>query len=147
MSGENKDVLIAESQSLDADEQKKKDILVVIESCNSFQEAIKQLEKEKLIWYLIGPLRKNEEVRKQINSKWEADFQQFEQSVKKTQDEIHSKLKGTLSDQSFLAYSTKDNDFNIRFENKEKSVKISDILRARSEGKVYHIFLEGKTVK
>ncbi|MGL9762233.1 MAG: hypothetical protein ACR5LB_08785 [Wolbachia sp.] len=118
MSGENKDVLIAESQSLDADEQKKKDILVVIESCNSFQEAIKQLEKEKLIWYLIGPLRKNEEVRKQINSKWEADFQQFEQSVKKTQDEIHSKLKGTLSDQSFLAYSTKDNDFNIRFENK-----------------------------
>ncbi|MGL9688559.1 MAG: hypothetical protein ACR5K6_02180 [Wolbachia sp.] len=64
MSGKNEDVLIAESQSLDADEQKKKDILVVIESYNSFQEAIKQLEKEKLIWYLIGPLHKNEEVRK-----------------------------------------------------------------------------------
>ncbi|MEY2393466.1 hypothetical protein [Wolbachia endosymbiont of Tettigetta isshikii] len=47
----------------------------------------------------------------------------------------------SLSDQSFLAYSTKDNDFNIRFENKEEPVKISDILRASSEGKVYHISL------
>ncbi|MDR1139559.1 MAG: hypothetical protein LBJ80_02320 [Rickettsiales bacterium] len=143
MSEENEDVLIVKNQSLDVDEQKKKDILNVIESYNSFQEAIEKLEKEKLIWYLIGPLREDEEVRKQINSKWEADFQQFEQSVKKTQDEIHSKLESSLLNQSFLVYSTKANDFNIRFENKEEPVKISDILRASSEGEVYHISLGG----
>ncbi|MDR2978163.1 MAG: hypothetical protein LBU56_01855 [Rickettsiales bacterium] len=102
MLGENEDVLIVESQSLDADEQKKKDILGVIESYNSFQEAIEKLEKEKLIWYLIGPLRKDEDIIGQINLKWEKEFQQFEQLVKKTQDEIHSKLKGALSDRSFL---------------------------------------------
>ncbi|MDR2547958.1 MAG: hypothetical protein LBC34_00385 [Rickettsiales bacterium] len=138
MSGENEDVLV-ESQSLDADKQKKKDILSVIESHNSFQEAIEKLEKEKLIWYLIGPLRKDEEVRKQINSKWEADFQKFEQLI----DARHKELESSLPNQNFLAYSTKDNDFNISFESKEEPVKISDILRASSEGEVYHISLGG----
>ncbi|MDG7055189.1 MAG: hypothetical protein LJD31_01375 [Wolbachia endosymbiont of Menacanthus eurysternus] len=47
----------------------------------------------------------------------------------------------SLPNQSFLVYSTKDNDFNIRFENKEEPIKISDILKASSEGKVYHISL------
>ncbi|WP_353274444.1 hypothetical protein [Wolbachia endosymbiont (group A) of Ennomos erosarius] len=47
----------------------------------------------------------------------------------------------TLPRQNFLAYSTKDNDFKIRFENEEKPIEISNILRASSEGKVYNISL------
>ncbi len=43
---ENENVFIAESQSLNVGEQQKKDILDVIESCSSFQETIKQLEKK-----------------------------------------------------------------------------------------------------
>ena len=70
--------------------------------------------------------------------KWKKEFQEFEQLI----DAMHKELESSLPNQSFLAYSTKDNDFNIRFENKEEPVKISDILRASSEGKVYHIFLE-----
>ncbi|WP_338406540.1 MULTISPECIES: hypothetical protein [unclassified Wolbachia] len=46
MPQENENVFIAESQSLDVDEQQKKDILDVIESCSSFQETIKQLEEK-----------------------------------------------------------------------------------------------------
>lgn len=46
MPKENENVFIAESQSLNVDEQQKKDILDVIESCSSFQETIKQLEKK-----------------------------------------------------------------------------------------------------
>jgi hypothetical protein len=46
MPQENENVFIAESQSLNVGEQQKKDILDVIESCSSFQETIKQLEKK-----------------------------------------------------------------------------------------------------
>ncbi|WP_242049599.1 hypothetical protein [Wolbachia endosymbiont of Kradibia gibbosae] len=67
MPQENENVFIAESQSLDVDEQQKKDILDVIESCSSFQETIKQLEEKNLIWYFIGPLRKDEDITGQIN--------------------------------------------------------------------------------
>ncbi|WP_338062224.1 hypothetical protein [Wolbachia endosymbiont of Ceratosolen solmsi] len=52
MPQENENVFIAESQSLDVDEQQKKDILDVIESCSSFQETIKQLEEKiYLVFY------------------------------------------------------------------------------------------------
>ncbi|MCM1002553.1 coiled-coil domain-containing protein [Wolbachia pipientis] len=130
-------MIFINNQSLNVDETVRNSVLKTIKDSKNLQEAIEQLEKEKLIWYLIGPLRKDEEVRKQINSKWEADFQRFEQSI----NAIHEELKLFLPNQSFLAYSTKDNDFNIRFENKEEPIKISDILRASSEGKVYHISL------
>jgi hypothetical protein len=50
MPKENENVFIAKSQSLNVDKQQKKDILDVIESCSSFQETIKQLEKKNLIW-------------------------------------------------------------------------------------------------
>lgn len=137
MPQENENVFIAESQSLNVGEQQKKDILDVIESCSSFQETIKQLEKKNLIWYFIGPLRKDEDITGQINLKWEKEFQKFEQSI----DATHKELKLPLYGQNFLAYSTKDNDFKIRFENEEKSIEISNILRASSEGKVYNISL------
>ncbi|MFP3020723.1 hypothetical protein [Wolbachia endosymbiont (group A) of Pogonocherus hispidulus] len=137
MPWENESVFIAEGQSLDVDEQKKKDILDVIESCSSFQETIKQLEEKNLIWYFIGPLRKDENITGQINLKWEKEFQKFEQSINTT----HKELKSSLPGQNFLAYSTKDNDFKIRFENEEKPIEISNILRASSEGKVYNISL------
>ncbi|MDR3131860.1 MAG: hypothetical protein LBU02_02070 [Rickettsiales bacterium] len=140
MSGENEDVLIAESQSLDADETVRSSVLKAIKDSKNFQEAIEQLEKEKLIWYLIGPLRKDEDITEQINLKWKKEFQEFEQLI----DATHKELESSLPNQSFLAYSTKDNDFNIRFENKEEPVKISDILRASSEGKVYHIIPWGR---
>ncbi|WP_341817962.1 hypothetical protein [Wolbachia endosymbiont (group A) of Andrena fulva] len=137
MPQENENVFIAESQSLDVDEQKKKDILDVIESCSSFQETIKQLEEKNLIWYFIGPLRKDENITGQINLKWEKEFQKFEQSINKT----HREFEASLPNQNFLAYSTKDDDFKIRFENEEKPIEISNILRASSEGKVYNISL------
>ncbi|WP_250295608.1 hypothetical protein [Wolbachia endosymbiont of Oedothorax gibbosus] len=137
MPQENENVFIAESQSLNVDEQQKKDILDAIESCSSFQETIKQLEEKNLIWYFIGPLYKDEEVRKQISSKWEIDFQQFEQSI----NETHREFEASLPNQNFLVYSTKDNGFNIRFENEEKPIEISNILKASSEGKVYNISL------
>lgn len=137
MPEENESVFIAEGQSLDVDEQQKKDILDVIESCSSFQETIKQLEKKNLIWYFIGPLRKDEDITGQINLKWEKEFQKFEQSI----DATHKELKLPLPGQNFLAYSTKENDFNIRFKNEEKPIEISNILKASSEGKVYHISL------
>jgi len=124
MPQENENVFIAESQSLDVDEQKKNDILSVIESCNDLQDFIKRLEEENLIWYFIGPLRKDEDITGQINLKWEKEFQKFEQSI----DATHKELKLPLSGQNFLAYSTKDNDFKIRFENEEKSIEISNIL-------------------
>ncbi|WP_255498607.1 coiled-coil domain-containing protein [Wolbachia endosymbiont of Cardiocondyla obscurior] len=134
---ENENVFIAESQSLDVDEQQKKDILDVIESCSSFQETIKQLEEKNLIWYFIGPLRKDEDITGQINLKWEKEFQKFEQSI----NETHREFEASLPNQNFLAYSTKDDDFKIRFENEEKPIEISNILRASSEGKVYNISL------
>ncbi|MDG7052807.1 MAG: hypothetical protein LKM45_02870 [Wolbachia endosymbiont of Alcedoecus sp.] len=134
---EKKESVSINNQSLNVDETVRSSVLKTIKDSKNLQEAIEQLEKEKLIWYLIGPLRKDEEVRKQINSKWEADFQRFEQSINAT----HKELKLSLPNQSFLVYSTKDNDFNIRFENKEEAIKISDILKASSEGKVYHISL------
>ncbi|WP_341815070.1 hypothetical protein [Wolbachia endosymbiont (group A) of Chalcis sispes] len=137
MPQENENVFIAESQSLDVDEQQKKDILDVIESCSSFQETIKQLEEKNLIWYFIGPLRKDENITGQINLKWEKEFQKFEQSI----NETHREFEASLPNQNFLAYSTKDDDFKIRFENEEKPIEISNILRASSEGKVYNISL------
>ncbi|WP_041573599.1 MULTISPECIES: hypothetical protein, partial [unclassified Wolbachia] len=137
MPQENENVFIAESQSLDVDEQQKKDILDVIESCSSFQETIKQLEEKNLIWYFIGPLRKDEDITGQINLKWEKEFQKFEQSI----NETHREFEASLPNQNFLAYSTKDDDFKIRFENEEKPIEISNILRASSEGKVYNISL------
>ncbi len=137
MPQENENVFIAESQSLDVDEQKKNDILSVIESCNDLQDFIKKLKEENLIWYFIGPLRKDENITGQINLKWEKEFQKFEQSI----DATHKELKSSLPGQNFLVYPTKDNDFKIRFENEEKSIEISNILRASSEGKVYNISL------
>lgn len=137
MPQENENVFIAENQSLNVDEQKKNDILSVIESCNDLQDFIKRLEEENLIWYFIGPLRKDEDITGQINLKWEKEFPKFEQSI----DATHKELKLPLSGQNFLAYSTKENDFNIRFKNEEKPIEISNILKASSEGKVYNISL------
>ncbi|WP_246165646.1 coiled-coil domain-containing protein [Wolbachia endosymbiont of Cardiocondyla obscurior] len=137
MPQENENVFIAESQSLDVDEQKKNDILSVIESCNDLQDFIKKLKEENLIWYFIGPLCKDENITGQINLKWEKEFQKFEQSI----DATHKELKSSLPGQNFLVYPTKDNDFKIRFENEEKPIEISNILRASSEGKVYNISL------
>ncbi len=137
MPQENENVFIAESQSLDVDEQKKNDTLNVIESCNDLQDFIKRLEEENLIWYFIGPLRKDEDITGQINLKWEKEFQKFEQSI----DAMHKELKSSLPGQKFLVYPTKDNDFKIRFENEEKPIEISNILRTSSEGKVYNISL------
>ncbi|WP_353286539.1 hypothetical protein [Wolbachia endosymbiont (group A) of Crataerina pallida] len=137
MPQENENVFIAESQSLDVDEQKKNDTLNVIESCNDLQDFIKRLEEENLIWYFIGPLRKDEDITGQINLKWEKEFQKFEQSI----DAMHKELKSSLPGQNFLVYPTKDNDFKIRFENEEKPIEISNILRTSSEGKVYNISL------
>lgn len=129
----NENVFIAKNQDLDVNEQKRNDILSFIESFNDFQDFIKKLKEENLIWYFVGPLHEDEEVKKQINSKWKREF---EQSV----DAIHKKFEALLPDQSFLAYSTKSNDFNIRLKG-EKSVKISDILKASSEGEVYSLSL------
>ncbi|WP_338062912.1 hypothetical protein [Wolbachia endosymbiont of Drosophila leontia] len=98
MPQENENVFIAESQSLDVDEQQKKDILDVIESCSSFQETIKQLEEKNLIWYFIGPLRKDEDITGQINLKWEKEFQKFEQSI----NETHREFEAPLPNQNFL---------------------------------------------
>nr|WP_310734018.1 hypothetical protein [Wolbachia pipientis] len=109
----------------------------MIESCSSFQETIKQLEEKILIWYFIGPLRKDEDITGQINLKWEKEFQKFEQSI----NETHREFEASLPNQNFLAYSTKDDDFKIRFENEEKPIEISNILRTSSEGKVYNISL------
>lgn len=47
MPQENENVFIAESQSLDVDEQKKNDILSVIESCNDLQDFIKKTKGRK----------------------------------------------------------------------------------------------------
>ncbi|QOD38146.1 coiled-coil domain-containing protein [Candidatus Wolbachia massiliensis] len=137
MPEEDESVFVAENQSLNVDETARSSVLSIIETSNSFQKAVKKLEEEKLIWYFIGPLCKDEEFRKQISLKWEADFQEFEQSVKK----IYEKFKPLLPDQSFLAYSIKDNNFNIRFDNEEKPIKISDILKASNKGEVYNISL------
>ncbi|QEK89692.1 coiled-coil domain-containing protein [Wolbachia endosymbiont of Chrysomya megacephala] len=130
-------LLVTENQGLDLDEQKKKDILDVIESCSSFQETIKQLEKKNLIWYFIGSLRKDKDIKEQINLKWENEFQKFEQSITAT----HRKFEESLPGENFLVYTTKDNDFQIRFENKEKPIEISALLRASDEGKVYNLSL------
>ncbi|WP_341821778.1 MULTISPECIES: hypothetical protein [unclassified Wolbachia] len=54
---------------------------------------------------------------------------------------MHKELKSSLPGQNFLVYPTKDNDFKIRFENEEKPIEISNILRTSSEGKVYNISL------
>ncbi|WP_265030553.1 coiled-coil domain-containing protein [Wolbachia endosymbiont (group B) of Athalia cordata] len=130
-------LFIAENQDLDVDEQKKNDILSFIESCNNFQDFIKKLEEENLIWYFIGPLHKDKDIKEQINLKWENEFQKFEQSITAT----HKKFEESLPGENFLVYTTKDNDFQIRFENKEKPIEISALLRASDEGKVYNLSL------
>ncbi|CCE76907.1 MULTISPECIES: hypothetical protein [Wolbachia] len=130
-------LLIATNQGLDLDEQKKNDILSFIESCNNFQDFIRKLEEENLIWYFIGPLRKDKNIKEQINLKWKNEFQKFEQSITAT----HKKFEEFLPGENFLVYTTKDNDFKIRFENKEKPIEISTLLRASDEGKVYNLSL------
>ncbi|OAB81675.1 hypothetical protein WSTR_04005 [Wolbachia endosymbiont of Laodelphax striatellus] len=130
-------LFIAENQDLDVDEQKKNDILSFIESCNNFQDLIKKLEEENLIWYFIGPLRKDEDIKEQINLKWKEEFHKFEQLI----NETHKKFEESLPGENFLVYTTKDNDFKIRFENKEKPIEISALLRASDEDKVYNLSL------
>jgi len=130
-------LLVTENQGLDLDEQKKNDILSFIKSCKNFQDFIRKLEEENLIWYFIGPLRKDENVKEQINLKWENEFQKFEQSI----TAAHKKFAESLPSENFLVYTTKDNDFQIRFENKEKPIEISTLLRASDEGKVYNLSL------
>ncbi|MBR9983571.1 MAG: hypothetical protein MUP48_04060 [Wolbachia endosymbiont of Homalodisca vitripennis] len=130
-------LLVTENQGLDLDEQKKNDILSFIKSCKNFQDFIRKLEEENLIWYFIGPLRKDENVKEQINLKWENEFQKFEQSI----TAAHKKFAESLPGENFLVYTTKDNDFKIRFENKEKPIEISALLRASDEGKVYNLSL------
>ncbi|WCR58216.1 hypothetical protein [Wolbachia endosymbiont of Ctenocephalides felis wCfeJ] len=137
------DLFVIKNQSLGADEQKKNDILSIIESCNSLKDTVRELEKEKLVWYFIGPLLQDKDIRRQVISKWGTDFQEFEQSIIKTQNGIRNKFEKILSGQSFSAYSTKDNNFNIRFEDEEKPIKISDILRVSNEDEVYNLFLGG----
>lgn len=130
-------LFIAENQGLDVDEQKKNDILSFIKSCKNFQDFIRKLEEENLIWYFIGPLRKDKDIKEQINLKWENEFQKFEQLI----NETHKKFEESLPGENFLVYTTKDNDFQIRFENKEKPIEISTLLRASDEGKVYNLSL------
>ncbi|WP_264377667.1 hypothetical protein [Wolbachia endosymbiont (group B) of Philonthus cognatus] len=130
-------LLVTENQGLDVDEQKKNDILSFIEPCNNFQDFIKKLEEENLIWYFIGPLRKDKDIKEQINLKWENEFQKFEQSITAT----HKKFEESLPGENFLVYTTQDNEFKIRFENKEKPIEISTLLRASDEGKVYNLSL------
>lgn len=130
-------LLIAANQGLDLDEQKKNDILSFIKSCKNFQDFIRKLEEENLIWYFIGPLRKDKDIKKQINLKWEDEFQKFEQSINAT----HKNFEASLPGENFLVYTTQDNEFKIRFENKEKPIEISTLLRASDEGKVYNLSL------
>ncbi|WP_419215122.1 hypothetical protein [Wolbachia endosymbiont of Rhagoletis cingulata] len=130
-------LFIAENQGLDVDEQKKNDILSFIKSCKNFQDFIRKLEEENLILYFIGPLRKDKDIKEQINLKWENEFQKFEQLI----NETHKKFEESLPGENFLVYTTKDNDFKIRFENKEKPIEISALLRASDEGKVYNLSL------
>lgn len=130
-------LLVTENQGLDLDEQKKNDILSFIESCNNFQDFIRKLEEENLIWYFIAPLHKDENMKEQVSSKWKEEFQKFEQSINAT----HKKFAESLPSENFLVYTTKDNDFQIRFENKEKPIEISALLRASDEGKVYNLSL------
>ncbi|MDR2831641.1 MAG: hypothetical protein LBV62_01870 [Rickettsiales bacterium] len=133
----NENIFIAESQSLNIDETVRSNILSIIRISNDFQDAIEQLERKNLIWYFIGPSRKDKDITEQINLKWEKEFQKFEQSI----NETHKKLEASLPGENFLVYTTKDNDFKIRFENKEKPIEISNLLRASDEGKVYNLSL------
>lgn len=130
-------LFIAENQGLDVDEQKKNNILSFIEPCNDFQDFIRKLEEENLIWYFIGPLLQNKDIKEQMSSKWKTDFQRFEQLI----NETHKKFEESLPGENFLVYTIKDNDFKIRFENKEKPIEISALLRASDEGKVYNLSL------
>ncbi|WP_353274572.1 hypothetical protein [Wolbachia endosymbiont (group B) of Hofmannophila pseudospretella] len=130
-------LLVTENQGLDLDEQKKKDILSFIESCNKFQDFTRKLEEENLIWYFIGPLLQNKDIKEQMSSKWKTDFQRFEQLI----NETHKKFEESLPGENFLVYTTQDNEFKIRFENKEKPIEISTLLRASDEGKVYNLSL------
>ncbi|WP_264729985.1 coiled-coil domain-containing protein [Wolbachia endosymbiont (group B) of Episyrphus balteatus] len=130
-------LFIAENQGLDVDEQKKNDILSFIKSCKNFQDFIRKLEEENLIWYFIGPLHKDENIKEQVSSKWKEEFQKFEQSINAT----HKKFAESLPSENFLVYTTQDNEFKIRFENKEKPIEISTLLRASDEGKVYNLSL------
>ncbi|QJT94196.1 hypothetical protein HGO53_02465 [Wolbachia endosymbiont of Diaphorina citri] len=130
-------LFIAENQGLDVDEQKKNNILSFIEPCNDFQDFIRKLEEENLIWYFIGPLHKDENIKEQVSSKWKEEFQKFEQSINAT----HKKFAESLPSENFLVYTTQDNEFQIRFENKEKPIEISTLLRASDEGKVYNLSL------
>ncbi|WP_264686677.1 hypothetical protein [Wolbachia endosymbiont (group B) of Rhopobota naevana] len=125
-------LFIAENQGLDVDEQKKNDILSFIKSCKNFQDFIRKLEEENLIWYFIGPLHKDENIKEQVSSKWKEEFQKFEQSINAT----HKKFAESLPSENFLVYTTQDNEFKIRFENKEKPIEISTLLRVSDEGKV-----------
>ncbi|QIT35924.1 hypothetical protein [Wolbachia endosymbiont of Brugia pahangi] len=70
--------------------------------------------------------KEDENITEQVNLKWKGEF-------KKSINKTHKKFEAFLPSQKFLAYSTKDNNFNIRFENKEELIKISDVLRANNE--------------
>ncbi|MFP3024975.1 MAG: hypothetical protein ACEY3L_01500, partial [Wolbachia sp.] len=130
-------LLVTENQGLDLDEQKKNDILSFIKSCKNFQDFIRKLEEENLIWYFIGPLHKDENIKEQVSSKWKEEFHKFEQLI----NETHKKFEESLPGENFLVYTTQDNEFKIRFENKEKPIEISTLLRASDEGKVYNLSL------
>lgn len=130
-------LFIAENQGLDLDEQKKNDILSFIESCNKFQDFTRKLEEENLIWYFIGPLLQNKDIKEQMSSKWKTDFHRFEQLI----NETHRKFEEFLLGENFLVYTIKDNVFQFWFANKEKPIEISTLLRASDEGKIYNLSL------
>ncbi|OCA06346.1 hypothetical protein [Wolbachia endosymbiont of Trichogramma pretiosum] len=77
-------LFIAENQGLDVDEQKKNDILGFIKSCKNFQDFIRKLEEENLIWYFVGTLQKDENIKEQVTSKWKEEFHKFEQLINET---------------------------------------------------------------
>lgn len=133
-------IFITGNQIPNANEETTQSILDIIKNASTFQDVINTLEKDKLIWYFLRHLLKDQEVLDLINPKWKGEFANFNQSIDSTVKE----LKGSTENQEFLVYPKSDNSLEMRFigdDPKQISVETSSVLRASPEGKTINISL------
>lgn len=140
MPGESENIFITGSQIPNIDEEKKQSILDIIETASTFQDVINKLEEDKLIWYFLRHLLKDQKVLDSINFKWKKEFAGFNKSI----DSTVKGLKESTENQEFLIYPKSDNSLEMRFiadDSEQISVETSSVLRASPEGKIINISL------
>ncbi|WCR53590.1 MAG: hypothetical protein PG981_000612 [Wolbachia endosymbiont of Ctenocephalides orientis wCori] len=141
MLGDSENIFITGSQIPNTNEKTIQSILDIIKNVNTLQDVINILEKDKLIWYFLRHLLKDQKIQDHIDFKWKKEFADFNKLIDSTVKE----LKGSTENQEFLIYPKSDNSLEmgpIGDNSKQISVETSSVLRAIPAGKILNISLE-----